>query len=124
MYGGIQEYVHRIGRTGRIGNKGLATSFYNESNEDLAQSLVNILLETNQEIPDFLAQYKPEGGQPEFEDESDSDEDAAATGTAKDEEATVGASAESATSAWGSEPANDKVENAWGAPAETEIPNW
>ena len=45
MYGGISEYVHRIGRTGRIGNQGLATSFYNDRDEDLAQALVNILVE-------------------------------------------------------------------------------
>lgn len=25
---GIDDYVHRIGRTGRVGNKGKATSFY------------------------------------------------------------------------------------------------
>jgi ATP-dependent RNA helicase DDX3X len=29
----IDEYVHRIGRTGRVGNRGLATSFYNNGNE-------------------------------------------------------------------------------------------
>ena len=29
----IDEYVHRIGRTGRVGNRGLATSFYNSTND-------------------------------------------------------------------------------------------
>lgn len=33
----IDEYVHRIGRTGRVGNRGLATSFYNNGNEGLAE---------------------------------------------------------------------------------------
>jgi hypothetical protein len=33
----IDEYVHRIGRTGRVGNRGLATSFYNNGNESLAE---------------------------------------------------------------------------------------
>lgn len=76
MHGGIHEYVHRIGRTGRIGNVGLATSFYNDRNEELAQDLVNILLETNQPIPDFLEQYKPEDGKPVFhEDDEDGDQD-------------------------------------------------
>jgi len=32
----IDEYVQRIGRTGRVGNRGLATSFYNQGNEALA----------------------------------------------------------------------------------------
>ena len=58
-YGGIHEYVHRIGRTARIGNVGLATSLFNEKNEDIAEALVRIMLEAHQEIPDFLEQYKP-----------------------------------------------------------------
>lgn len=52
--------MHRIGRTARIGNVGMATSFYNEKNEDIAEALVKVLLETKQEIPDFLEGYKPE----------------------------------------------------------------
>ena len=32
----IDEYVHRIGRTGRVGNRGLATSFYNNGNGAIA----------------------------------------------------------------------------------------
>ncbi|GAW26156.1 putative DEAD DEAH box helicase [Rosellinia necatrix] len=59
-HGGIEEYVHRIGRTGRIGHHGLATSFYTERDEPIAQLLTMILMETGQEIPDFLEQYKPE----------------------------------------------------------------
>jgi ATP-dependent RNA helicase DDX3X len=75
-HGGISEYIHRIGRTGRIGHKGHATSFYNEKNEDLAPFLVNILLETGQAVPDFLESFKPESGNPEFEDDlTDDDED-------------------------------------------------
>ncbi|CAG8618920.1 13160_t:CDS:10 [Acaulospora morrowiae] len=53
----IDEYVHRIGRTARVGNKGLATSFYNENNADIACELVRILMECNQEVPDFLQSY-------------------------------------------------------------------
>jgi superfamily II DNA/RNA helicase len=33
----IDEYVHRIGRTGRVGNRGLATSFYNGGNDAIAE---------------------------------------------------------------------------------------
>ena len=32
----IDEYVHRIGRTGRAGNTGWATAFYNEKNAKVA----------------------------------------------------------------------------------------
>ena len=71
-HGGIQEYVHRIGRTARIGNKGLATSFFNEKNEDIAEALVKILLETQQPVPDFLEQWKPEDeAAMDFNDDSD-----------------------------------------------------
>ncbi|RFU33669.1 hypothetical protein B7463_g2714, partial [Scytalidium lignicola] len=83
QYGGIDEYIHRIGRTGRIGNVGVASSFYNERDSDLAEVLVKTLLETKQAIPDFLEQYIPEGftadgqGKTEelkFDDESDDEE--------------------------------------------------
>jgi len=44
----IDEYVHRIGRTGRCGNLGLATSFFDaESNSDISRHLVNCLSEVS-----------------------------------------------------------------------------
>lgn len=58
MHGGIDEYIHRIGRTARIGHKGMATSFYNERNEDIAPELVKTLLECGCQVPDFLEQFK------------------------------------------------------------------
>lgn len=40
----IEEYVHRIGRTGRCGNTGRAVSFYDhDADGQLARSLVSIL---------------------------------------------------------------------------------
>ncbi|CAO2657635.1 Nn.00g037610.m01.CDS01 [Neocucurbitaria sp. VM-36] len=60
QHDGITEYVHRIGRTARIGNEGKATSFFNDRNEDIGEDLVKILLESKQEVPDFLEQHKPE----------------------------------------------------------------
>lgn len=51
----IEEYVHRIGRTGRVGNLGLATSFFNEKNRNMALDLVELITETHQELPDWLA---------------------------------------------------------------------
>jgi len=50
----IEEYVHRIGRTGRMGNLGLATSFFNDKNKNLVRDLVEIVIETKQEMPTFL----------------------------------------------------------------------
>ncbi|KAL8610589.1 hypothetical protein ACOMHN_006308 [Nucella lapillus] len=59
----IDEYVHRIGRTGRCGNLGKATSFYNhDTDSNLAGSLVRILSEAKQEVPQWLAAYAEEGG--------------------------------------------------------------
>eukprot|EP00042_Codosiga_hollandica_P051266 m.626697 g.626697 ORF g.626697 m.626697 type:complete len:651 (-) comp58246_c0_seq6:117-2069(-) len=52
----VQEYVHRIGRTGRVGNLGLATSFFNNSNLNLARDLCELLSEANQEVPPWLEQ--------------------------------------------------------------------
>ena len=47
----VEEYVHRIGRTGRMGNLGLATSFFNEKNRNLTKDLVELIVESNQELP-------------------------------------------------------------------------
>jgi len=53
----IDEYVHRIGRTGRVGNLGKATSFYDsEEDSGIAGTLVKILAECGQEVPDWLAE--------------------------------------------------------------------
>ena len=72
-YGGIHEYVHRIGRTARIGNDGVATSFYNDRNEDIAEALVKVLLESKQTVPEFLEQFKPEGDKLDFDDDTGSE---------------------------------------------------
>ncbi|XP_043264057.1 ATP-dependent RNA helicase bel isoform X2 [Colletes gigas] len=52
--GDVEEYVHRIGRTGRMGNLGLATSFFNHKNHNLVRDLVSLLIEANQELPTWL----------------------------------------------------------------------
>ncbi|KKY27237.1 putative dead deah box rna helicase [Phaeomoniella chlamydospora] len=77
IHGGINEYIHRIGRTARIGNEGLATSFYNDRDEDIAEDLIKILLESGQPIPDFLEDRQPAQGQPlDFNDDTDNEGDA------------------------------------------------
>jgi len=54
MPASIDDYVHRIGRTGRAGNHGRATSFFNDQDTSLAADLVQVLQETNQEPPAWL----------------------------------------------------------------------
>ena len=50
----IDEYVHRIGRTGRAGLSGIAISFFNNKNQNLSKDLLNFLNETGQFLPQFL----------------------------------------------------------------------
>lgn len=53
----IDEYVHRIGRTGRVGNPGRAVSYFDEKEDShLAKSLVKLLGDAEQEVPDWLIQ--------------------------------------------------------------------
>ncbi|KHJ83460.1 helicase protein [Oesophagostomum dentatum] len=55
-----QDYVHRIGRTGRVGNPGRATSFYYAPDDRmLASSLIEILTEAQQDVPEFLSMDAP-----------------------------------------------------------------
>ncbi|XP_054743116.1 ATP-dependent RNA helicase vasa isoform X3 [Anastrepha obliqua] len=59
----IDEYVHRIGRTGRVGNNGRATSFFDpDQNAAMASDLVKILEGASQEVPEFLRCCSGGGG--------------------------------------------------------------
>lgn len=53
----IDDYVHRIGRTGRAGKSGLATAFFNDNNSSMARPLSDLMQEANQEVPAWLARY-------------------------------------------------------------------
>ena len=50
----IDDYVHRIGRTGRIGKEGRAYSFVNEKNSGVVKDLYSLLCETNQAVPEWF----------------------------------------------------------------------
>jgi ATP-dependent RNA helicase DDX3X len=50
----IDDYVHRIGRTGRAGNTGLSTAFFNRGNRGIVRDLIELLKEAHQELPGFL----------------------------------------------------------------------
>ncbi|KAK6633317.1 hypothetical protein RUM43_000883 [Polyplax serrata] len=62
----IEEYVHRIGRTGRMGNLGLATSFFNEKNRNIVRDLVELLTETNQDLPKWLEAFASDMNAPQM----------------------------------------------------------
>lgn len=53
----VENYVHRIGRTGRSGKQGVATTFINKSNdESVLLDLKHLLIEAKQKVPQFLAE--------------------------------------------------------------------
>jgi ATP-dependent RNA helicase DDX3X len=52
----IDDYVHRIGRTGRAGNTGVAVSFFTESDRGLAREMADLLMENEQECPPWLVE--------------------------------------------------------------------
>ncbi|CAK9151887.1 unnamed protein product [Ilex paraguariensis] len=53
----VDDYVHRIGRTGRAGKTGLATAFFNEGNMSLAKPLTDLMQEAKQEVPAWLTRF-------------------------------------------------------------------
>lgn len=57
----IDDYVHRIGRTGRAGNTGIATAFFNRGNRGVVRDLIDLLKEAHQEVPSFLESIAREG---------------------------------------------------------------
>ncbi|XP_062029772.1 DEAD-box ATP-dependent RNA helicase 5 [Rosa rugosa] len=52
-----EDYVHRIGRTGRAGKKGVAHTFFTHHNKGLAGELVNVLREAGQNVPADLLKF-------------------------------------------------------------------
>ena len=50
----VEDYVHRIGRTGRAGNKGMAFTFFTDGDKKCATQLVEVLTKSKQVIPDWL----------------------------------------------------------------------
>ena len=57
----IDDYVHRIGRTGRAGNTGKSTAFFNRGNRGIVRDLLELLKEAHQEVPSFLENVAREG---------------------------------------------------------------
>lgn len=49
-----EDYVHRIGRTGRRDNKGFSYTFFTRENAPKARDLIKVLEEAKQHVPDTL----------------------------------------------------------------------
>ena len=126
-----------------MGHRGMSSSIYFADRDELIASvLTRTLMETNQEVPHFLEQYKPQGDAAnalKFETESDWDEhEAAMLGAAgggggedwgagggewngNSTDAAAGGDswnppAENAEDTWGAVPAATPADDGWGAP--------
>merc|ERR1711981_27708 len=60
--GNVEEYVHRIGRTGRAGKQGSAVSFFTKDNLSAAKDLIKILEKNQVTVPPKLREYAREAG--------------------------------------------------------------
>ena len=54
----IEDYIHRCGRTGRAGEKGLAITFYSPSDVSMASDLIKVLTSSKQNVPAKLYDYQ------------------------------------------------------------------
>jgi ATP-dependent RNA helicase DDX46/PRP5 len=54
----IEDYVHRVGRTGRAGNKGTAITFITPDECAFASDLIRALESGNQEVPERLKELE------------------------------------------------------------------
>ena len=48
---GVEDYVHRIGRTGRAGATGIAITFFGDQDSKYAKELIGVLEGANQKVP-------------------------------------------------------------------------
>merc|ERR1719502_2185615 len=61
----IEDYTHRISRTGRAGHQGLATTMLNDRDGSIARDLHDMLVKSKQDAPDWLAQIRGGGNKKE-----------------------------------------------------------
>ncbi|KAL2866348.1 RNA-dependent ATPase DBP3 [Aspergillus lucknowensis] len=53
----VEDYVHRIGRTGRAGADGHAITLFTEADKAQSGALINVLKAANQEVPEDLLKF-------------------------------------------------------------------
>ncbi|KAJ6302021.1 hypothetical protein OIU77_016178 [Salix suchowensis] len=59
---GVEDYVHRIGRTGRAGATGLAYTFFGDQDAKYASDLIKVLEGANQQVPPEIRDMASRGG--------------------------------------------------------------
>eukprot|EP01126_Amoeba_proteus_P035931 TRINITY_DN3638_c0_g1_i14.p1 TRINITY_DN3638_c0_g1~~TRINITY_DN3638_c0_g1_i14.p1 ORF type:complete len:412 (+),score=81.59 TRINITY_DN3638_c0_g1_i14:1794-3029(+) len=52
------DYIHRVGRTGRMGREGTAETFYTDEDVPFLRSIVNVLKNSGQPVPSWLANFQ------------------------------------------------------------------
>lgn len=53
----VEDYVHRIGRTGRAGQDGRAVTLFTQNEKALSGALINVLKAANQPVPEELMKF-------------------------------------------------------------------
>ena len=59
---GVEDYVHRIGRTGRAGATGQAFTFFGDQDSKHASDLIKILEGADQKVPPQIREMAARGG--------------------------------------------------------------
>merc|ERR1711881_108135 len=60
--GSVEDYIHRVGRTGRAGATGSSYTFFTSDKFKHAKDLVAVLNEANQPVPEELQKLADSGG--------------------------------------------------------------
>lgn len=53
----IEDYIHRIGRTGRAGKTGMSYTFFQATDKSHAGELQQVLKQAGQDVPDALMKF-------------------------------------------------------------------
>jgi ATP-dependent RNA helicase DBP3 len=53
----VEDYVHRIGRTGRAGKTGISHTFFTADEKGLSGEFINVLKDANQPVPEALLAF-------------------------------------------------------------------
>ncbi|KAF3444404.1 hypothetical protein FNV43_RR14096 [Rhamnella rubrinervis] len=59
---GVEDYVHRIGRTGRAGATGVAYTYFGDQDARYASDLIKVLEGANQRVPPEIRDMASRGG--------------------------------------------------------------